>query len=259
MIKTIPQYVFWLAAIIAICAILSFVFRQSINKLWNKVKNMNSEEFKNVTESSRNIILALAIIVGGGWSLYVFNSKLEVRNARALLQKLERDIMERPILMGSINIGSKHYVAEGYWVIISEVVIENKGNTDTYLKIIENSLGIAKIKFEDGMAKSYEKPMYTWARFFPFEGGEQKPFTESLTILAGQSKILKFICKVRSPGIYQVQFCAKPDKNVTEARNVAREHKKSFDDVYSISEYVFIDREEQKEVEQKKGRPSLYN
>lgn len=53
---------------------------------------MNIEGAKNFAELAKNIVATAAIGLGGAWALYTFNGELKRENARAALEKSERDL-----------------------------------------------------------------------------------------------------------------------------------------------------------------------
>ena len=51
---------------------------------------VKSDEVNNYSESFKNIVIALGVVIGGLWALYLFNAKLEVQNARAELERINQ-------------------------------------------------------------------------------------------------------------------------------------------------------------------------
>ena len=50
---------------------------------------MNPEKFNNIASGIQSLLLALAVIIGGVWTLYTFSSLKQVEKAKAELHEMD--------------------------------------------------------------------------------------------------------------------------------------------------------------------------
>lgn len=187
---------------------------------------MNSEDFKNSTEGFKNLVLTVAIVCGGAWGFYTFNAKLEVQNANAELEISKRNLIERPILVPTLNVDIIERKSDGGWLLVVEVVIANVGNTDTELVVNNNPVSVARVEFLNGVVVGFDNPLYSGERDMPppVPDDEDKYISvEALDLLAGQSKSLDVVFFLNEPGVYKVEFNGAPGTAVLDRRDKIRE------------------------------------
>src|SRR5258708_7126760 len=50
------------------------------------------DRFQKVAAGIQSLLISAALLIGGAWTLYVFNSQLQIENSRAQLTKLNREL-----------------------------------------------------------------------------------------------------------------------------------------------------------------------
>lgn len=178
---------------------------------------MTTDDFKNITEGWKNIVLLVAIVIGGGWSLYVFNSKLEVENAKAQLEKTRQELDLAPVVTASID--SSYFRAEDGYFIKVQVVLKNKGRETGHIYYKNNSLTVSKVEFDGGKISGYSNTVYTDNVYPEKNGGEAIHKIVGTTLIPGHEKKANYIVSVRATGIYQIVFRVKPGIKIVDERN----------------------------------------
>lgn len=185
---------------------------------------MSSEDKKNYSETFKNYVIAVSIVVGGFWAAYVFNARLEVELAKSQLEKSNLELLQRPVLVGSIRIEISSTDSQKQWLLKGIVKIENKGNTDVQIITNQQSFRVAEVKLENGVVASFGERRYVGERATEYSG-KTSGFTPifAKNILAGQVKELAYLVEVNKPGIYMVEFIGEPGKALLDVRDTIRE------------------------------------
>ena len=182
---------------------------------------MSPEDYKNKTEAIKNIVLSIAVVIVGVWSLFQFNAKLEAEKASAELNRIQNENLQRPLV--SVELEKRIVVSTikgGGWLIEILATLENKGNTDTILYLSDDSIRMAKVSFEHGKIAKYDEMVSTTHFSLPLSNQGQKLIsTGTITMLAKQKKKIRFPFRVLKPGLYLVNFAATPGKEIENARN----------------------------------------
>lgn len=207
---------------------------------------MRPDNKKNYTESFKNIVISLGVIIGGLWTVYVFSAKLEVQNAKAELKRINQQLMARPVIVPSISTSILNSELNNTWYIITNITLENKGNMDASIGFEEDSLIIAKVEFDKGTVVAYHDYIRNSIHFiFPKEyvnsekNYSQPWVAEEGFVLSGQKKTFQFISKINKTGIYRVQFMGILGSSVKEVRKKVEEKRKGVD-VITISDYILV-------------------
>lgn len=199
---------------------------------------MTSENIKNYTEAAKNVILAFAVIIGGIWTLYVFDAKLEVDNSEAQLTKMKRELVTKPVIIADIN--TFPLKIGNMWLTKIVITLTNKGNMDTYLEFDNNVLRVAHLQFDkDGAVSSFERIIFSDIKRLPAER-ESLSFYQAkkLFLFAGHTKSVEFVVNLNKSGAYQIDFSANPGKEIVNARKDVVKDKKY--GVVSVSTIVII-------------------
>lgn len=197
--------------------------------------------FKTYSEVIRDVVVVLGVIIGGGWSLFIFIENHETDKANLELVKIKQEIVQRPLVAGSIATKVHYLDKEAYWIVEVALNLKNTGQTDAYLDLRESPVLWAKMGFERSMLSRYLDIERGYLTSIPTtENSEGKINVTGVTLLAGQEKTKKFAIKVHSPGTYQLQFKASPGQSIVKARLSAGSPKNEIHKI-SIREVIVIE------------------
>jgi hypothetical protein len=89
---------------------------------------VDTERFRNIAAGVQSAVLALAVLIGGGWTLYTFWALHETSRRTAELPALERSLTERGI--PDITVLSEQMPGDGYHsrYLVVTVAVTNRGN-----------------------------------------------------------------------------------------------------------------------------------
>ena len=104
--------------------------------------------FKTYSEVIRDVVVVLGVIIGGGWSLFIFIENHETDKANLELVKIKQEIVQRPLVAGSIATKVHYLDKEAYWIVEVALNLKNTGQTDAYLDLRESPVLWAKMGFE---------------------------------------------------------------------------------------------------------------
>lgn len=209
---------------------------------------MKPEEFKNYSESIKNIVLVLSVAIGGAWAWYVFDAKLEVQNSKAKLEILNRSLINRPVIIPSINVSLLSSELQNIWYLKTTVALENKGNFEGTIFMDDDPLIVAKGEFNNGSIVDYKeyvrtsyhilRPKKFWVPHFKHDT-EKLWVSKQITISPNQNKTMQFVTKISSPGLYRVQYLGYPDKNIIKIKSTFEKDSKSVH-ILNVDEYVVV-------------------
>lgn len=86
-----------------------------------------SEQLKNTTEALKNIVVAVAVIIGGAWTLYTFWLLQSSNRAAAELEELNSRIFRQPVLQIDFNIKQESLANDPNYYLSGYVNIKNIG------------------------------------------------------------------------------------------------------------------------------------
>lgn len=185
----------------------------------------NSESFKNVTEGIRNLLVALSIVIGGGWAVFEFNAMLKIETARADLALKEATVAVKWSEMGAplnFSISSRVLPSARKRRLLSvEVSISNPGKRGATLNIEDQPLRASEVieradgKLAMGPVHSVTKIKLRGRREQSQSPGETAPVSH-IVVLPGQVKVLPFLISLSGPGTYLVEFRAHLDENAQQ-------------------------------------------
>jgi hypothetical protein len=152
----------------------------------------------------QSIAVALAVFVGGAWTLYSFNA---AKTAEKALVDLELAKARKPVL--DIQIESEFFVGadpsssspkpELHRFIKTFVALRNAGNTSAEIDLSDDTLFVSEVNVVDG--KVIHDEGWNWSRHLNSALGIRK-----LTLPAGNSAKLAYLSRIRRPGLYFVEF-----------------------------------------------------
>jgi hypothetical protein len=138
----------------------------------------------------QSFAVAIAVIIGGSWTLYTFVRLGFIQKAKAELAKLQLESSTQAIVSIDVNIKqTDRYSSEGY-VLLGKAVISNKGNRNTLVDFsAADSCAIINIHFNE------------WGQ--EVSGATVNiPYAFCYYLRAGA---FPFIVKVKEPGVYKIR------------------------------------------------------
>ena len=165
------------------------------------------DRFESVNSGIKNIAMTIAIIVGGGWTLYVFNAQFSVQQAKSTLKKLQIEIERQAVL--NISIKAKQIVSENTKakIVAGQIEITNKGNRNTKLVLVDGPIRIARIVGFDNKGEPVFGPNRRSFVYYSHHGP-----AHSKIVLAGSEERLHFIASVSEVGLYSILFTVDREK-----------------------------------------------
>lgn len=158
--------------------------------------------------------------IGGLWTYYIFDARLEIQNAEAQLQKLNNELIQRPIIITSMDYSVKKDETRKAWFIIVYIEVENKGNLNAQIGIAKESLRVAKVVMKNGVISDFKNRIHTEVKVIPGINEEKSAygFVGASSLLAGQVKYLQYAVEVTEAGLYQIEFHGKLGDSIADAR-----------------------------------------
>lgn len=180
------------------------------------------ERFSKLTSGIQNLLISIAVLVGGGWTLYSFQATKTAQKAamEAELLGIRRAVIDVDVTAEAVS----SYVSEfkagerlvsRHFLLVS-VVLKNLGNERAFVSLKDGDLTVDRLGAaqlgQDG--NTYSGPRDP---VFPNEFDN----TVGLMLLPGAKQTLRYASPLSFPGLYNVRFSvpAPPDhSNVIETR-----------------------------------------
>ncbi len=119
---------------------------------------MDFENFNNLASGIQSLMVAVAVLIGGGWALYQFVSMKTLAKARADLEKVKRELHERGVIEVTLNptflpapdpqvIGFIHLVIE----------LKNVGTGTEVIRWDETTFRLAKLDYDENRGASVQE------------------------------------------------------------------------------------------------------
>ena len=192
---------------------------KSYIKTGHRVLNdMSDSDFKDITEGVKNIVLAFGLVVGGVWSYYVFDTKLEVENSEALLEKTLRELERTPIVDARLE--STYTETESTYLIEVIVTLKNMGNERTLVKLPEKNVIIGRPVIKNSVVAGFDKVVGgSW--YQPKLNGGMT-LVKAVSLLPQQEQSGLYIFSIKEPGLYQISFRGIPAPNIVNNRPISK-------------------------------------
>jgi hypothetical protein len=162
---------------------------------------IDADRFKKLAAGWQSIVFAVGLPLGGIWTFYAFNSQLQVQNAHAQLQVLERQLASRPRVGVHVSATQLEPTKEYRYPILGTVEIRNTGSKDYQIEL------------------SKVPPISVYAVSFDGEGKESWTLVRQARIRLSAESIMgaiaiaqqttgehEFLTFVDRPGLYVVAF-----------------------------------------------------
>jgi hypothetical protein len=174
----------------------------------------NHERFKNVTAGIQSIALAVAVAVGGIWTIYTFSILGTREKARAEIDKDKADFekakveQERQANSGldiAINAKQEQLAGDKGYYISALVKITNKGLRNRFIDFSEPPLSVTKVEFDENGNSSLS---------FLFD--QKNILSDSIVLRTGTTVDYPFLVKVPEKGFYMISFGVELNKEEME-------------------------------------------
>jgi hypothetical protein len=153
---------------------------------------MTPDDIANLAQAAQSSAVAIAVIIGGTWTLYTFIRLRTVRRARAELHKLQLESAEQAVVSIDVRVEQMdRYSGPGY-VLSGAAVVTNKGNRNTRIDFsAEDSCSITRVDF-NGAGQAVDRETFN------------VPLDTTYYLRSGAMITFPFIARVQSPGVYRV-------------------------------------------------------
>lgn len=175
------------------------------------------DRFSKLCAGIQSIIVSIALVIGGGWTLYSFaasktseKAALDIDTAKKTAEKAALDIeiakAKRPIL--DVSIDAKALTAtdpsdknaKEHSFIRVTVSLKNSGNTQIDIPLQKSRLSVAEVNIVDAGLVADET-------FTTTEHLAISPFSQA-SLVAGNTIQLSYLVNIKKPGLYFVEFAA---------------------------------------------------
>ena len=157
-------------------------------------------DLKTVAEIAQNAAVALAVVVGGGWTLYTFFRLGLVAKAEAELEEKMKALHESAVLDVTISAEQLSIKGDDAFYISSVASIVNVGNVDTFINYDEARFFITEVNYDKEGMIVYGTPV---PATYP------SPLGNKMTGTTMPSKFtcrIPYLFRVKHPGLFLVSF-----------------------------------------------------
>jgi hypothetical protein len=169
------------------------------------------ESFRNWSQGVQAIVISLGVVIGGLWTAWVFNAKLQVENARAELQRLDLEIDDlakgRTSLQMDLQVTQLDLTEGDVRFLDVVLTVKNVGTRDTMLVFPDPTpLRVSRVEFTESGAQRLADPIAVGTQTLSGPGRITRP--ARLVLFAGDVDTLSFLVRVPDPGLYFMSFSA---------------------------------------------------
>jgi len=191
------------------------------------------DRFNKIAGGIQNIVLSIAIIIGGGWTLYVFDAEYRVDNAKFQLEKIKREITEQINVEIKLDIDYIKTETSNDRYLIGLVHFFNHGSVYSVLNILEASLKLTKVEIDKDdnilFGKTIKSKLYC-------DPGHDVAGTSAIP---GVDNSDSFVFKVETPGLYLISVIipkSPTESAIVEKYNTTPATKNS----WGTSKFIYI-------------------
>lgn len=161
-----------------------------------------AETFSKVSQGVQSIVVTLAVIIGGVWTVYTFS-------VLGTTEKAKLELFQQAVLDVSLSARQESIGGDERFYIIGEAVLTNKGNRNTMIGE-ECTIVLSKFSFDES-GKGH------WEKMSEFSYGKE------ILLRSGASRQFPFATTVSEKGMYSVEFLTPvTDKNDQRILNESR-------------------------------------
>lgn len=192
------------------------------------------ERFQKISAGIQSIVITLAVVIGGIWTLYVFNSQLQVENAHAQLQKLKRELNSQPNIEVLVQTETIQIPETEIRYITGDFKFRNSGTRNTVIKLSAKPIMLSKvsidIKGDINLNKLYEVSSYS----------AHDLRIRELTVYPNMESLLPFIVRVDKPGLYFISVVSNKSDIEKEVAVQAGGDPSLMDDIWGASKFIYV-------------------
>jgi len=210
------------------------------------------EKWKNSLAGVQSLSVALAVIIGGIWSLYTFDVLGARDRAAAELKEIQHALDQQATVQIEIDAEQVHIPGSSERYVLAKVAIINTGNRNTILDFTKRPLGVARVLNPGESPVSTVGPRFRYGvPTVPVIGWPGPPDNEPSSsgelgnrgIWRGETWHQEFLVRVSEPGAYIITFAV--DAIGLEAtKRVSLQPEdlpKEFPFVWSTTIFVFVE------------------
>lgn len=192
---------------------------ERINELKSVSKPDKSEKYKNIAAAVQSGIIALGVLAGAGWTLYIFSALRTSYRADAEIRQIDLSNYRQGVVDIDIKAQQVPALDDTGRSIKIDVQVKNVGNRNLKLEFKEHALAIARVRPNGAPNGGDQRLQMEWYQFspvpylYPHElkerqhppGNMVKPLKEEL-MRAGQTVSFPCWFRVEAPGLYLIDF-----------------------------------------------------
>ena len=161
------------------------------------------DRFSKIAGGLQSIVVTLAVLIGGGWTLYSFTASKTAEKAALDIEiaKAKRPILEVAIEAKALAAIDPSDANGGLHSFIRvTVTLKNGGNTQIEIPLQQSRLAVAEVNIVEGGLVADEA-------FKTSKHLAVSPFSQA-SLAAGNTVQLSYLVNVKKPGLYFVEFAA---------------------------------------------------
>lgn len=176
------------------------------------------ERFAKIASGVQNIVLAIAILVGGFWTFFIFNAQLQVENSRAQVAKLKRELSEQANI--EVKISARRLITGDVKArhIVGVITVKNYGNRIATLPLSDDVLKISRVSVMDDGKLVFHETTNVGLYVVP-----DNRKLRSIVAFPDVEYRVPFLAKVSNPGVYFVSFLTEKTKEEKRLAGIAGE------------------------------------
>lgn len=158
-------------------------------------------DFKGIADGIQSLVLALGVIVGGGWTLYTFRNLGTAQKARAELLAIERS--QEPGFQLTIKTETINPEGDGSYTLLIQLELKNPSRRTVVLDMSFPSVTVAHLDVEGKTKLTIDgKPIQIDSIAI---SGKSLRKQGRRFLRAGDVRNTVYACTVPEPGLYLVQ------------------------------------------------------
>jgi len=161
------------------------------------------EKFKNILAGIQSLVISVAVVIGGVWTLITFNVLDQVAKARAELEVLQsrHSAIEIDIEASQVSLSDD----QRKQCILASVVIKNTGTQNAVLEFQRDGpMAVTPVTFDKNGAPVYGETV----RASIAGSNPRKTITTGTFVRAGSRSHYRILVPVQKPGVYFLTFSA---------------------------------------------------
>lgn len=160
-------------------------------------------QWKDLSETAEHLMVALGVLIGGGWTLYTFIRLKMVANARLKLEEKIEELHKSAVLDATISARQIAVGTETDFYISALVSIINVGTTDTAINYSDVEFFVCEANIDPQGVMHY---VNVASGSYPYP---QKLRPIGTTVPLKFTFRVPYVVKVRKAGLYLMTFKAK--------------------------------------------------